>query len=264
MQTRSERLSAPPFGSGMARLSSLVIASVVWIGIAGTGAAPSGASPPATAAPQLSVHLAGSTRCTHKASSTGGVTTVPLTITGSPTGKLITIGVCIGAKGPYRFVADTGSSRSIIDTKLAAALSLKGAGTADLGGSGCATTGTLVKVPTFRMAGISLAPQAMVSSSLSDWGGASVDGVLGSDVFGRFGAVKLDLKSRTLAVAGVEGRAPTSHQLVVGRPGSSPPRTLFSGKPSADVPLSIIHSAGHDHPFGQREGGRPGALCVHC
>jgi hypothetical protein len=159
-------------------------------------------------------------------------------------GILITAQVCVGRSGPYRFVVDTGTSRSIVDTGLAAALHLQSAGTVALGGSGCATTGGLVKVPGLSVGHIVIAPQKMVSESLADWSGTSVDGVLGSDVLGRFGAVKLDLVHNTLTVADVEGPAPSSHALINGKSGTLPPPSLLPGKAAIDVPLTVVQSPG--------------------
>jgi hypothetical protein len=141
-------------------------------------------------------------------------------------------------------VLDTASTRSIIDSGLASTLHLGSAGSAALGGSGCATSGTLVNVPASHLRDIALAAQPMVSTSLSNWAGQSVDGVLGSDVLGRFGAFKLDLATHTLTVPNAEGAPPADHYLVVGKPGASPPASLLNGAPATVVPLSVIGGPG--------------------
>jgi hypothetical protein len=84
----------------------------------------------------------------------------------------------------------------------------------------------------------------MVSAALSDWSGESVDGVLGSDVLGRFGAIKLDLLKDTLTVPGAEGAAPSRHVLILGKSGSTPPSSLLPGKPVVVVPLTVVQSPG--------------------
>jgi hypothetical protein len=159
-------------------------------------------------------------------------------------GTLVTVGVCIGKSGPYPFVVDTGSTRSIIASGLASSLHLKKAGTVALGGSGCATTGYLVKTPVLHVQAVALAPQQMVRSNLSRWSGKRVDGVLGSDILGRFGAIKLDLTKHTLTFAGAEGPAPVSHALIIGKTGTTPPASLLKGPPAANVPITIVQSPG--------------------
>jgi hypothetical protein len=84
----------------------------------------------------------------------------------------------------------------------------------------------------------------MVSTSLTNWAGKAVDGVLGSDVLGRFGAVKIDLKKHTLTVPAGEGPAPSTHALVVGQAGSSPPKALVTGKVVDDVPMTVVQGPG--------------------
>jgi hypothetical protein len=156
----------------------------------------------------------------------------------------MTVGVCIGKSGPYRFVVDSGSTRSIVASGLASSLHLKRAGSIALGGSGCATTGSLVKTPAVHLKAVAIAPQQMVSANLSSWSGKRVDGVLGSDILGRFGAIKFDLTKHTLTFAGAEGPAPVSHALIIGKAGATLPATLMTGAPAAQVPITIVQSPG--------------------
>jgi Aspartyl protease len=175
---------------------------------------------------------------------TGQQTTSTTSGTASSGGKLVTVGVCIGKSGPYPFVVDTGSTRSIIASGLASSLHLKRSGTIALGGSGCATTGRLVKTPVLHLKAVAIAPQQMVSANLSSWSGARVDGVLGSDILGRFGAIKLDLTKHALTFPGAEGPGPVSHALIIGKVGANPPASLLTGLPAAQVPLTIVQSPG--------------------
>jgi Aspartyl protease len=194
----------------------------------------------------------GKITCRHVPPSQPAVATVPVRISTTSTSSrkttsgtmLVTVGVCIGKRGPYPFVVDTGSTRSIIASGLASNLHLKRAGTIALGGSGCATTGSLVKMPVLHLKAIAIAPQQMVSANLSSWSGKRVDGVLGSDILGRFGAIKLDLPRYTLTFAGAEGPAPVSHELILGKAGATLPTSLLRGPPAAQVPLTIVQSPG--------------------
>jgi hypothetical protein len=99
-------------------------------------------------------------------------------------------------------------------------------------------------VPASHAGNIELAKQDMVSTPLSNWSGQSVDGVLGSDVFGRFGAMKLDLPHRLLTVLGREGPIPLAHTLLVGRPGTQLPADLLPGVPVVTQPMTVVHAPG--------------------
>jgi hypothetical protein len=158
--------------------------------------------------------------------------------------SLVTVKVCIGKSGPYPFVVDTGSTRSIVAAGLASNLHLKKVGTIALGGSGCATTGSLVKTPVLHLKAVAIAPQQVVSANLSHWSGQHVDGVLGSDILGRFGAIKLDLTKHTLTFDGAEGPAPASHALIIGKAGATLPTSLMTAAPAAQVPLTIVQAPG--------------------
>jgi Aspartyl protease len=226
-------------------------------GATATGSDPSTTSHPASTS--TTHHLApvthptapftGKITCHHVPPSQPAVAAVPVkvsTLSGSDavTDKLVTVGVCIGKSGPYPFVVDTGSTRSIIASGLASRLHLKRSGTIALGGSGCATTGRLVKTPVLHLQAVAIAAQKMVSANLSNWSGKRVDGVLGSDILGRFGAIKLDLTKRTLTFPGAEGPAPMSHALIIGKVGTTPPASLLTGPAAVKVPLTIVQSPG--------------------
>src|SRR5258708_21162902 len=132
----------------------------------------------------------------------------------------------------------------MIDSGLASTLQLRSVGTAGLGGLGCANAGKLVHVPAMTMGDIPLASQQMVSTSLSNWAGESVDGVLGSDVLGRFGAVKVDLTKKKLTVAAAEGLAPDRHELIIGKAGTAPPPSLLTTSAVVTVPLPLAYGPG--------------------
>ena len=167
-----------------------------------------------------------------------------MTVSDRSGSKLVTVGVCVGKNGPYPFVVDTGSTTSIIDSGLASTLHLKAAGTAALGGLGCAESGNMVSAPAMSMGHIPLEAQSLVSASLSNWAGERVDGVLGSDVLGRFGAVKLDLQMGKLTVAAPEGPAPRSNQLIIGQPGTPPPASLLTTKAVVTIPMRVAYGPG--------------------
>jgi hypothetical protein len=182
--------------------------------------------------------------CSSASGSEPDVATVPITVTAASGSKLATVGVCIGTHGPYSFVVDTGSPTSAIDSHLASTLRLKSAPALPLGGIGCLNMGAQVAVPASHAGAIRLAPQDMVSADLSNWSGVSVDGVLGSDVFGRFEAMKLDLPHKSLSLLGLEGAIPLKHQLLEGRPGTQPPPQLLATAPAVTAPLTVVRAPG--------------------
>ena len=178
-------------------------------------------------------------------------TTVPVLLTRVSGGEVAVVEVCIGGHGPYSFVIDTGSPRSAIDARLAASLHLGAKGTVAVGGSGCATSGRTVAVPALRVGPLRLDAQAMVRASLAGWSGRHFDGVLGSDVWGRFGVVRVDLTQRTLSVASGEGPDPTGHSVVVGRSSSPPPPGLSLSGPTRSTPINVVLAPESISPFVQ-------------
>ncbi len=174
---------------------------------------------------------------------------VPVSVTSSASGEVVRVGMCIGTRGPYPFVVGTGVSTSVIDTSLASALHLKAAGSAKLGGSGCTVKARLVKVPAMRIKGISLAAQPMAAVRLKSWNGQSAYGVIGSDILGRFGAVRIDFARGLLSVPGGEGPAPVGHEFRLGTPTSAPPPALVKATPRAVVPMTVVVSPASIAPF---------------
>lgn len=222
----------------------LAVVAVVALGLAACGSPPAPSPSSTGRASPAATPIDSQVNCAAKKTTPEGAVTVPVAVSAATGGKLVTVAACVGTNGPYTFVVDAGSTKSIIDSSIASALRLHVAGATELGGAGCATSGSVVDVPTLHVGKMVVAPQTMVASSLSDWGGRSVDGVLGSDVLGRFQAFKLDFVRRTLTVAGLEGPAPATHTIVVGQPGSVPPPSLVSGPPVADVPLTVVRGPG--------------------
>ncbi len=231
-QSASLALAAAVLGLGLAAGHAIPASSAT----AASGSAPVGARAGCATRPQLHAPTV----------------TVPVKLVKVTGGVFPTVSVCLGKRGPFPFVVDTGSSRSIIDTRVARSLRLPRAGVAALGGSGCATSGALVRVPALQAGDLVIARQAMVRSGLSDWGGAAVDGVLGSDVLGRFNALRLDLPSRTLTMLGSEGPAPKKNTIVIGQPHPSPlPSPLSRGTLVDQAPLTIVQTPGTVSAFVQ-------------
>ena len=138
---------------------------------------------------------------------------MPLTVSVVAGQVAETADVCIGGQGPYPFVLDSGAGQSTIDAGLAHRLHLADAGPpSEFAGVGCTGTAQPVSVGSWSLDGVDLASQQLTAATLPQMGGkGEPDGLLGSDVLSRFGAVRIDFTSRpgALVLPGPEG-APLS------------------------------------------------------
>jgi hypothetical protein len=149
--------------------------------------------------------------------------------------------VCIDGQGPFPFVIDTGAAGSVIDSKLAANLHLAHVGTPQqFAGVGCTATSIGVQVPSWSVGGLSLSAQTVSAAALPDFGGpGQPDGLVGSDVWARFAAMRLDFARQILEVPGTEAPAPTS-PVVVNGPSSTPvPPALLMGSAQVVAPMRV-------------------------
>ena len=132
---------------------------------------------------------------------------MPLTVSTVAGQVAESVNVCIDGKGPFPFVLDSGAGQSTIDAGLAGVSTCPSAGPASLfAGVGCTGTARPVAVGSWSLGGVSLAPQQLTSATLPQIGGKGQPaGLLGSDVLGRFGAVRIDFAAGALVLPG--GRA---------------------------------------------------------
>lgn len=150
---------------------------------------------PATAAPRAS----------------GGTVVIPLRIlTPSPVISQIFVGVCLNGHGPYPFIVDSGSTRTIVDVALARRLGLVSASAA----SGMHACGGTARDATVRL---SAGPfvfgqdrQVLITGLASP--SAPLMGILGADELSSFGIDRIDYQAQTLTVPApaAGGRAPAS------------------------------------------------------
>jgi Aspartyl protease len=91
----------------------------------------------------------------------GGRTTIPVTINDFDEGKAVFANVCVAGRGPFPFFIDTGSAGSEIDAGLAEELHLEKVGKAQVaGGAGCSFKTQPVRMPAWSVAGIPLEGQS--------------------------------------------------------------------------------------------------------
>ena len=174
----------------------------------------------------------------------GGGVRLPLTVSTVAGQTAESVNVCIGSLGPFPFVLDSGAGESTIDAKLAKRLHLAVAGPSSLfAGVGCTGTAQPVQVPSWSMDGVALDSQQLTSATLPEIGGkGEPDGLLGSDVLGRFGAVRIDFATGALTLPGAEG-APLSGTASYTGPTGPPPTSLTQGE-GTTVPLTVSPVAG--------------------
>jgi hypothetical protein len=142
----------------------------------------------AACAPQLTMPVALANTPAH------GVT-VPAEIRHGDQGStLVVVEVVIHGKGPYPMALDTGASLTLIDRSLANQLGLAVAGPSEqITGVGGAQRVTPVSIAQWSLGQAQLPAMAITSAPLPDLKrSAGVDGLLGSDVLDRFGAITID------------------------------------------------------------------------
>ncbi|HEX8730189.1 MAG TPA: retropepsin-like aspartic protease [Ktedonobacterales bacterium] len=121
--------------------------------------------------------------------------TVPAEIRHGDRGAtLVVVDVMIHGKGPYQMALDTGASLTLIDRPLALQLGLTVAGPPeDITGVGGQQRVTPVTISKWSVGQAQFPAMTITSAPLSDLkNSAGVDGLLGSDVLDRYGAVTID------------------------------------------------------------------------
>lgn len=124
--------------------------------------------------------------------------TVPAEIRhGAQGATLVIVQVTIHGKGPYPMAVDTGASLTLIDLSLANRLGLKSNGPDEnITGVGGVEQVTPISISQWSLGKAALPSMTITSASLFDLKrSAQVDGLLGSDVFSRIGAITIDYAS---------------------------------------------------------------------
>jgi aspartyl protease len=176
-----------------------------------------------------------------------GAMRVPITVSTVSGQVTEMVNVCINGRGPYPFVIDSGAGESIIDAHLAATLGLSHVGSrTEFSGVGCTGKAQPVRMKSWSVAGVPLAPQTLSAATLPDFGVAGQPvGLLGSDVLSRFGAVRVDFAAQTLTFGAREGPAlSNSDEEVHGPTGPPPASVLTQGEVGTTVPLTVTLTPG--------------------
>ena len=183
--------------------------------------------------------------CDGVTATSGGGQQVPLTVSVVAGQVAEAVNVCIGGRGPFPFILDSGAGQSTIDATLARQLHLASAGPAtQFAGVGCTGTAEPVLAGAWSLDGVPLAPQQLVAATLPQVGGkGEPDGLLGSDVLSRFGGVRIDFEPGALVLPGGEG-APLAQSSPYTGPEGQPPTALLQGKSGTTVPLTVTTAPG--------------------
>ena len=159
----------------------------------------------------------------------------------TPAGSVPTVPVCVDGQGPFRFVVSTGTGGSAVTPSLARSLHLKKGPEVPVRGVTCIPSAPQARLRTWSMAGVRLDPQDVLVARFSG-AGSTVNGVIGSDVLARFGAVRIDYVHARLELLGGEGAAPRGNVYVLGRKASSPPAALVKGAIEANSLLRVFET----------------------
>jgi hypothetical protein len=111
----------------------------------------------------------------------------------------IVANVCIGGKGPFPFLVDTGGSTTLVDTSLAARLHLALVdGPRTVSSFTCKRQVSFTAVSRWSVGNTRLLPQTVEVGTVQSPVLPNLAGVLGSDTLSSFGAVRIDYSQQTL------------------------------------------------------------------
>ncbi|HTW09204.1 MAG TPA: retropepsin-like aspartic protease [Acidimicrobiales bacterium] len=113
----------------------------------------------------------------------------------------IVANVCIGGKGPFPFLVDTGGSTTLVDSSLAARLHLELVdGPRAVTSFTCKRQISFAAVSRWSVGNTTLLAQTVEVGGVRSPALPDLDGVLGSDTLSRYGAVRIDYRQQTLTL----------------------------------------------------------------
>jgi hypothetical protein len=171
----------------------------------------------------------------------GGAEQIPATVSDRQGQVAVLVNVCIEGRGPYPFVVDTGASSTAMDAGLVKRLGLKAVGKPEkLVGPSCVIGGQEHRVTQWSIAGLPLAPQTLTAVKIPEMGdpGEPV-GVIGSDVWNRFGELRVDFRRGDLVLPGRERATPIRAVLITRPVISRLPTSLVHGAAQLDAPMTV-------------------------
>jgi hypothetical protein len=175
-----------------------------------------------------------------------GGTRFPVTVSTRQSQVAALANVCINGAGPFPFVIDTGAQGTVLSSSLATKLGLPKIGAPlPIGGAGCSANAQPSRITGWNVAGLPLQPEDVILLKIPLFGGrGQPDGLLGSDVWSRFGAMRLDFARGNVTVPGPEQPAPARTITTPGPSAAPVPAVLLRGRPTAVVPMTVISGPG--------------------
>lgn len=153
-------------------------------------------------------------------SSGPGITVTVQIAHGQDDATLVLLPLTISGKGPFTFALDTGASTSLVDTSLARQLRLPRDGAPQpINGVSGTEQAIPVRVSTWNIEQIKLPQMTIESAQLfTQQRGASIRGLIGSDIWSRFGTVTINYSDGTLTVPKqiADIRQPAPHNAGIG------------------------------------------------
>jgi hypothetical protein len=153
------------------------------------------------------------------------------------------VGVCIAGRGPFPFLIDSGAGVSVISQPLARLLRLPAVGRPiAIAAIGCNVRASVVATSSWSMGRIALATQSLVELNFPALIRPDVDGIIGSDVLARFGAIRIDYRAEELALERREG--PQFQRVIsAGKPTKVPTApALLADTSRTPIPLLVVES----------------------
>ena len=236
----------PFIGQTLRVLRSILLASAVFALVPATAGGSSFATTSLNTTASRTVEASGSIEsagCTRSQLAVGGPSVLSIRVVHLGKGAVVLANVCIDGVGPFPFVVDSGSALSVVDTQLSHRFHLHQVGSPELAaGIGCSATVVPEQVSRWSVGNLTLRSQTVLSTALPSLDASQpLDGVIGSDVLSRFGAVRIDYRTQTMSLADPESMSPTNNSALQGR--ASIPVQLLKGV-RVDTPLKVLTQKG--------------------
>ena len=187
------------------------------------------------------------------------IETVPPAIDGTTTtdevaignrGDRMTVDVSVGEKGPYRFLVDTGSERTVISRQLAERLSLAGGRNTVLHSVLGANSVATVDIPRLQ---VSNSVISVIDAPALEASNIGADGLLGLDGL-RSKRVIFDFKNQTMSITPgrqrVERAEPSDGETIVVRAKSRQGRLIFTQARVDGQDVAVIIDTGSQFTVG--------------
>lgn len=170
--------------------------------------------------------------------------TVPVGVVHSDGINAVLVGVCMNGLGPFPFIVDTGAAASVFSKTLASRLKLTPTGASEeIGAIDCNVASRQVAIRNWSIGGRSLAPEDVLSLNFPRAPViTSIDGLIGSDLLSRFGAIRIDYQTQELTLMSTEAPAPTTVVSVVKSTNVKTPTSLLADTNPNAIALRVLET----------------------